>query len=259
MTADNFIAELGASISARKKMTSRLYQVIMAGNATQQLLRSMVLQRWPIKSHWTRNILGIASCIDDYQLRCNLVENIYEEETGKLSNSKRHLEAFANFGVAVGVTRGELERVRPLPETQAVVDHNVRVCNTQAHFTAGVASVLLLMEGQPPIVDDAQRSMEWVMKHLYQLPSDACEFFHHHASSSGDASHVSHLEDNHAVTAREILARYCVTIDLQAQAKRELNRALDLRHKHFDALVRLYYNSDEPPFRWSLPRGGKSS
>ena len=231
-------------------MTSPLYQLIMGGRATQRLLAGMVEQRWPIKNFWTRNILGIASRIPDYGLRRSLVENIYEEETGAISHSRRHLETFAEFGACVGVARAALDSVRPLPETEAVIAHNVGVCNTEVHFTAGVASVLLLMEGQPPIVRDDQHSMEWVMKHVYGLPPEGYEYFTHHASSAGNAQHVSELEDDHANAARELLARYCTTAELQAQAAAALDRAIALRHAHFDALVREFYDDREPAFRY---------
>ncbi|HVK75943.1 MAG TPA: iron-containing redox enzyme family protein [Kofleriaceae bacterium] len=250
MDTSAFIQSLDQRIGARKKMTSPLYQIIMSGRATQRLLAGMVEQRWPIKSFWTRNILGIASRVPDYGLRCSLVENIYEEETGALSQSRRHLETFADFGACVGVARDRLDQVEPLPETEAVVAHNVGVCNGSAHFTAGVASVLLLMEGQPPIVRDDQRSMEWVMKQVYELPPEGYEYFTHHASSSGDVEHVSELEDEHADAARQLLARYCTTDELQAQAAAALDRAIELRHAHFDALVRHYFDEREPAFRY---------
>jgi pyrroloquinoline-quinone synthase len=242
-----FVAELDQMTRDRKKMTSPLYQTILAGKATERLLSTFVIQRWPIKSFWTRNILGIASRIPDYKLRVLLVENIYEEETGALSGSSRHLNTFADFGRAVGVSADQLETTAPLAETDAVVAHNIRACNTEVHFTAGVASVLLLMEGQPPIVSNGGSSMLAVMRDEYRLPDWGYEFFVHHASSDvGDS--VSDLEDEHAEAARELLNRYCDTPELRAQAKDFLARALELRHRHFDAILREAYDPAEPVF-----------
>jgi pyrroloquinoline-quinone synthase len=237
-TQAEFVAELDRMIHQRRKMTSPLYQHILAGRASQGLLREFVLHRYPIKAFWTRNILGIASRVEDYHLRCELVENIYEEETGRLTDSGRHLDTFVDVGVAFGLTREEVvNQTALLPETQAVIEHNVWACNSaDVHFTVGVASVLLLMEGQPPIVDEAGRSMEQVMREVYGLPPKANTFFVHHASSS-DADHVSELEDDHAETARRLLARYCDTEERRAAARAGLERALELRHRHFDAIL----------------------
>lgn len=247
----DFVDDLDSMIEARKKMTSPLYQTILAGKATERLLRAFVLHRWPIKSFWTRNILGICSRIEDYDLRVSLVENVYEEETGALSESRRHLDTFADFGAAVGVSREELERAPIVAETQAVIDHNVRACNSsEAHFTEGVASVLLLMEGQPPIVADTGASMHEVMRDIYGLPESGHEFFFHHASGGADEEAVSDLEDEHAEVARELLRRYCVTAELRERATLALERALDLRHRHFEMILETAYDPAEPVFRY---------
>lgn len=247
----DFVETLDRMIAERKKMTSPLYQLIMSGKATQRLLQNFVIHRWPIKNFWTRNILGIASRIDDYELRISLVENIYEEETGRLTNSRRHLLSFVDFGNSVGVTMDDIQAAPLLPETQAVIDHNVGVCNnTAVHFTAGVASVLLLMEGQPPIVNPQKRSMLDVMRDVYQLPPEGYDYFVHHASSTEGDDHVSELEDEHASVARELLRRYANTPELQDQCVRMLGRALDLRHAHFDAMLRNFYDPAEAPFRY---------
>ncbi|MCB9762807.1 MAG: iron-containing redox enzyme family protein [Alphaproteobacteria bacterium] len=233
-----FLAELDRLIVDRRKMTSPLYQRVLAGEASLPLLQAFVIHRYPIKAFWTRNILGIASRIDDYALRCELIENIYEEETGALTKSKRHLETFVDFGRALGLAREDIvDAPEMLPETEAVIRHNVGVCNrSDVHFTQGVASVLLLMEGQPPIVSADGRSMSQVMRETYRLPPAGWLFFHHHASST-DADHVSELEDDHASTARTLLYRFCTTDALRQGAIDALQRAIALRHAHFDAIL----------------------
>jgi pyrroloquinoline-quinone synthase len=245
-----FLVELDAIIAARKKMTSPLYQLILAGNASLRLLQNFVIHRYPIKAHWTRNILGIASRVEEYDLRRELVENIYEEETGRLTNSRRHLESFIDFGTCLGLTRNQIVDSGPLlPETAAMIEHNVRVCNSHdVHFTLGVASVLLLMEGQPPIVNRQGSSMLSVMRDVYNLPPSGYEFFVHHASAT-EGSATSKIEDDHAETARRILARHCKSEQLKADAKAALRQATDLRHRHFDAMYRFHDPADRP-FRW---------
>ena len=246
----SFIAELDAMIAARKKMTSRLYQTILAGRAPLRLLQNFVIHRYPIKNLWTRNILGIASRIDDYQLRRELIDNIYEEETGGVTRSRRHLDSFVDVGLCLGLTREQVvDADTMLPETQAVIEHNLRFCNRHdVHFTQGVASVLLLMEGQPPIVSERGSSMEAVMRDVYGLPPSGYEFFTHHASAT-EGSAVSDIEDDHAETARRILARYCTADQLRADARAALSNALDARHRHFDAIFERYYDPHEPPVR----------
>jgi pyrroloquinoline-quinone synthase len=154
------------------------------------------------------------------------------------------------------VSQQDIDNAPVLPETQAVIDHNVEACNTQIHFTAGVASVLLLMEGQPPVVSNSNRSMLSVMRDVYKLPPEGIEFFVHHASSvelSGNAAPaaVSELEEDHAETAEKLLDAYCDTDELRDQAHRFLDRAIDRRHAHFDAIFKHFYDPAEPAFRYA--------
>lgn len=253
--SDSFVDELQQMIDTRRKTTSPLYQTILAGKATERLLQTFVIQRWPIKSWWTRNLTGVAARIDDIPIRRLLIENAYEEETGALSSSKRHVDTFEDVGRAVGVDPATLPTAVLLPETLAVIEHNKNACNnTNVHFTEGATSVLLLMEGQPPIINQQDRSMMSVMRDDYQLPEWGYEFFKHHASSDGDRTGVSDLEDEHTEPLRELLTRYCDTPELQSRARESLAAAIELRHAHFDAILREAYDPTEPVFRYSGQR-----
>ena len=251
--SERFVAELEEMISARRKTTSPLYQTILAGKATQRLLQTFVIQRWPIKSWWTRNLTGVASRIDDVEIRRGIIENAYEEETGGLSGSRRHLLSFEDFGRSVGVDPPSLPTAERFPETDALVAHNKRACcDSSVHFTEGVASVLLLMEGQPPITDTSGQSMLAVMRDTYRLPDWGWEFFAHHASSDATSEGgVSELEDEHTQPLRQILDRYCDTPELREGARRSLETAIELRHAHFDAILREAYDPAEPVFRYT--------
>lgn len=252
MSNSAFIDEVEGIIQQRSKMTSPLYQTILAGKATERLLQTFVKQRWPIKSWWTRNLMGIAHRVDDLDLRVSFVENAYEEETGALTHSKRHVNTFEDFGRAVGVDPAELPVTELFPETIAVIEHNKNACNnTNVHFTVGATSVLMLMEGQPPITNPAGHSMMAVMRDEYKLPRWGYEFFVHHASSDSDHTGVSELEDEHTEPLRQLLLRYCDTPQRQADAIESLQRAIDLRHRHFDAILREAYDPSEPVFVYS--------
>lgn len=250
--SEQFVAELEEMIHARRKTTSPLYQTILAGKATERLLQRFVEQRWPIKSWWTRNLTGVASRVDDLPIRRSLIENAYEEEFGALSNSKRHVDTFEDFGRSVGVDTDSLPALPLFPETVAVIEHNKNACNnTNVHFTEGVASVLLLMEGQPPITDREGHSMMAVMRDAYGLPEWGYEFFKHHASSDEDGAAVSELEDEHTQPLRELLIRSCDTPELQAAARQSLAQAIELRHSHFDAIMRDAYDPTESVFHYA--------
>ena len=255
MQINDFLQKLTDIIWERRKITSPLYQIIMKGEATRRLLQNFVIHRYPIKNIYVRNVMGVGSRIEDHKLRRLFVENIYEEETGASSNSGRHVQIFLTFGEYLGVSAETVINTPMLPETKALVDFNLNACNnTNVPIGDGAASVLLLMEGQPPIVNKNGNSMESVMRDVYKLPKKAYEFFTHHASSNVDKKYVSDLEDTHTSAIVEVLRRYCTTDELQQSAIRSLETAIDLRHKHFDALYEKFYDPSEPVFRYSEPR-----
>jgi pyrroloquinoline-quinone synthase len=111
------------------------------------------------------------------------------------------------------------------------------------------------MEGQPPIVSQRGSSMEAVMRDVYRLPPSGVGYFSQHASATGTGA-VSEIEDEHASAARRLLARYCDTEERRRAARAALARAVELRHQHFDAIVREGEGPSEAPFRWRGPDHG---
>src|SRR6476619_6049910 len=182
MQMDDFLKKLTDMIWERRKITSPLYQIIMRGEATRRVLQNFVIHRYPIKNIYTRNVMGVGSRIEDHKLRRLFVENVYEEETGAQTNSGRHVDIFLTFGEYLGVSTETALNTPLLPETKALVDFNLDACNnTNVPIGDGAASVLLLMEGQPPIVNKTGNSMEAVMRDVYKLPRKESEFFTNHA------------------------------------------------------------------------------
>jgi pyrroloquinoline-quinone synthase len=155
------------------------------------------------------------------------------------------------LGECVGVSPETVINHPMMSETKALVDFNLHACNdTNVPITEGATSVLLLMEGQPPIVNSKRQSMEAVIRDVYGLPKKGYEFFTHHASGGEEDSGVSELEDEHTAAIVELLRRYCVTDELQQGALRSLEQSIELRHKHFDAIYDRYYDPAEPVFRY---------
>jgi len=251
MEINSFINSLIELINERKKMTSPLYQVILEGKASQRLLQNFVIHRYPIKNLWVRHLMCVGSRIEDHKLRRLFVENAFEEETGGETRSDRHVTTFLDFGEAVGVSAETVINHPLAPETKALVDFNLHACNdTNVPITEGAASVLLLMEGQHPIVNKSGTSMEGVMRDVYGLPKKGYEFFTHHASSDAGEGHVSAIEDKHTAAIVELQKRYCTTDALQEGARNSLKKAIELRHRHFDMILSKYYDPSEPVFRY---------
>ena len=118
MTRDvqKFVADVEAEISAQhlSLTDAEFLLAVEAGTATREQIGEWAKAFYAI----TRNgrlMIGnfYANSPDDPELRRELAENLYEEETGRISGvGKCHMDVFADFLAAFGVT---LEQARRIP------------------------------------------------------------------------------------------------------------------------------------------------
>lgn len=231
MKPDDLVNKLVDIVEENKKITHPLYQTIMKGEATRELLKNFVLHRYHIKSFWTRNISAIHSKCPDVDARVALAENIFEEETGQLTNSKRHLDLFFNFGQQFGLTREDIDNVELLPETRDVIAWNNKVCGPEHHLVEAVSALIIYMEGQPPVELDGA-TMNHAMRHFYNINDDAMTYFTIHSSHEND------VEDDHAEVGFNLVKAYATTEELQQKCIDALHKSIDVRMKHFSAILR---------------------
>ncbi len=64
----------------------------------------------------------LSRCPDDPELEKMWIENVVEEGTGEITGTDSHKGLFIRFAGACGYSKEELDRVEPLPETQAFLD-----------------------------------------------------------------------------------------------------------------------------------------
>ena len=64
----------------------------------------------------------LSRCPDDPELEKMWIENVVEEGTGEITGTDSHKGLFIRFANACGYGKEELDRVEPLPETEATLD-----------------------------------------------------------------------------------------------------------------------------------------
>lgn len=231
LSPEAMVAKLQEIVYENRKITHPLYQTIMKGEATPLLLKNFVLHRYHIKSFWTRNISAIHSKTPDVPARISLAENIFEEETGKLTGTMRHLDLFFKFGEQFGLTWEEVENLELLPETRDIIEWNNKVCGHEHHLVEAVAALIIYMEGQPPVTWDG-RAMNDAMRHFYQINEEGRSYFNIHSSNDME------VEEDHAEVGFELIRKYAVTEELQQKTIEALRKSIDVRMKHFTAILR---------------------
>lgn len=79
-------------------------------------------------------------------IRAELAENLYEEETGKLSLGKPHAELFLRYPAGLGMDIGRFERITMLPESarfRAYVDE----ATLEAGWEGALVATTIFLEG----------------------------------------------------------------------------------------------------------------
>ena len=64
----------------------------------------------------------LSRCPDDPEMEKMWIENVVEEGTGEITGTDSHKALFIRFAGACGYSKEELDRVEPLPETEAFLD-----------------------------------------------------------------------------------------------------------------------------------------
>ena len=173
------------------------------------------------------------------EVRSALAENIFEEQTGKLSLGRSHPELFLEMMAGVGFMAADLERTEPALEPEArgyraFLDE----VSVAAPWQVGCAVLTIFVEGsvhertemqgkrsRPPIDDLIERHP--LVRH-YGCPPSAMLLARAHGAVEGD----------HRKDAWRSVLDHVDDPDLAARVAEAVERALDLWLRYRDAVAR---------------------
>jgi len=162
---------------------------IERGELTDAQLRHWATQLFIGNKAHNANILGLiyAKC-DDFPARKAIVENLIEEELGRVSGVGRsHPELYLEFAQAIGIPRAELLNARMSPDATAMVHWMYRLADSRPWYVT-LAGISLGSELFNP--DAYVRVIDGLKRH-YRLPDDALLFFSVHVQVDKDHGDTS--------------------------------------------------------------------
>lgn len=185
---NDFRNQLNATLQRNLTLGHPLFGLLMdAANPRPELLKTVVLQGYQL----TRHFLGY---IEDLFYYCplerhkrHLLFNMYEEETGRLSRTKNHVELMQDFIAALGISDAERDAATPLPATQELIDYRMAACRNINRYHIGAAAVMIASEGQnlETLGEEARHS---ILGRVYNLDERDLLFFSVHQKE--DVAHV---------------------------------------------------------------------
>ncbi len=165
---------------------------IERGELTMPQLRHWATQLFAGNKGHNANILGLiyAKC-DDFPARKAIVENLIEEELGRVSGANRsHPELYLEFGESIGIGRDKLLNARMTPDATAMMHWMYWLADAKPWYVtlAGISlgSELFNPDAYERVIDGLKRN--------YKLSDDALLFFSVHIKvdrDHGDSSAAS--------------------------------------------------------------------
>jgi pyrroloquinoline-quinone synthase len=224
LAPEAFIQDLQARIQSRRTFGSHpLWHEIADGKLSGGQLKLFAVQFFLQVREFPRAVSAMHANCPFPEERMELAENVYEEETGRISGCNQpHPELFIKFGEAVGLERGEMTEGQPLPATRALIDW-FELSTKQRSFIEAAAAINLAAEGQVP---GAFGPMARRLQQHYGLSKEAVGFWDIHEMADADHSDVGD----------HIVVRHATDAAMQSRVRDALQHSLDAWWQFFDGI-----------------------
>lgn len=237
-----FRAALRATLESHLTLDHPLFLELMRGTPNWKLLRMMTLQGYQL----TKNFL---TYIEHLFFHCPLpkhkrllLHNLYEEETGRLSKTKNHVELMHDFIRAIGVSDAERDAEQPLPATAALIDYRMERCLDPRRYHLGAAAVMIASEGQNLETRAGQGRHSILAKH-YGLSDKDTLFFSVHQKED-----IGHVQEGIA-----LVADYCDSEEMQQEALTAVDETCRLFYNMYSGVAAEYARLQQEEACTALP------
>lgn len=205
-------------------MEHPLYGALLRGEFSKEQLQAWAIQHYQTTKVFPRIIGQIHAGCPVQEVRTWLAENIYEEETGRLSGTAPHTVLYHRFTNAIGVGSDALESAEPLLETKTMMEWFAGLA-AHGHWVVAACAFLYGFESQKG--GTRERRLQ-ALREAYRLPDDVLTFF---------VIHIG-LDDEHGDVGARIVETYAVTDELQHACRTAFNQAVRLQALAADAMAR---------------------
>ncbi len=224
LAPEAFIRDLEARIQARRTFGGHpLWHAIADGKLSREQLKLFAVQFFLQVREFPRAVSAMHANCPFPEERMELAENVYEEETGRISGCNQpHPELFIKFGEGAGLRREQMTEGQPLPATRALIDW-FELSTKQRSFIEAAAAINLAAEGQVP---GAFGPMARRLQENYGFSKEAVEFWDVHEMADADHSDVGD----------HIVVRHATDAAMQARVRDALQHSLDAWWQFFDGI-----------------------
>src|SRR4051812_4529393 len=148
MDRQTFARALRATLDEQLTLNHPIFLELFRPEKNRELLKVISLEGYQITRYFLQYI-------ENLHLRCplpvhkrRLLFNMFEEETGRFSKTKNHVELMEDFIRAQGIPDAERDAWTPSQATSELIDFRLRNCLRAETYHIGAAAVMIASEGQ---------------------------------------------------------------------------------------------------------------
>lgn len=193
------------------------------------LLRKVALQGYQLTKHFLDYVEHLFFYCPLPKFKKGLLINVYEEETGRLSQTDNHVYLMQDFIRALGISDEERDNALPLPATQELIDYRLRAVRDRSRYHIGASAVMIASEGQNLEVKAGEARHELLGK-VYGLKEKDLLFFSVH-----QVEDVGHVEQG-----LNLVSELCTTAQMQQEALQAVDHTCRLFFGMYDNMYREY-------------------
>jgi pyrroloquinoline-quinone synthase len=221
-----FTAELRGLIDAGRSFGRHpLWLEIAEGKLSLPQLRAFAAQFFLQVREFPRAVSAMHARCPFPEVRRELAESLYEEETGRISGCDlAHPKLFLRFGRGLGMRPEELLDAHPLPTTRSLIEW-FELSTQQRSFIEAAAAINLAAEGQVP---GAFGPFARALERHYGLPRESVAFWDIHELADAE----------HSGVGDHIVVKFAASDELQARVRGALARSLEVWWQFFDGIAR---------------------
>ncbi len=215
---DEFRDELEEKLHQKLTLSHPLFSILLdESRADKELLKRVALQGYQLTKHFLTYIEHLFFHCPMAKHKRRLLFNMFEEETGRLSRTKNHVELMQDFIKALGISDQERDAAVALPATQELIDFRMEACTNTDRYHIGAAAVLIASEGQN-LETLGEEARHTILGRVFGLRESDMLFFSVHQKE--DVGHVQQGLD--------LVADLCTTEKMQQEALESVSHTCNL-------------------------------
>lgn len=199
-----------------------------------ELLQLVSLEGYHLVKVFPKYIAALLHNCPYDEFRPILAANLYEEETGGISKTSRHLDLMQTFLKSVGIDEEKIHQSSPLSSTKDLIDYRWNLVINSQTFHLGAAAITIASEGQNLQKKDGKFKHE-ILQEVYGLKSDDVKFF---------AMHV-HEDQEHVDEGIQIVISSCKNQKMQEDVLRVIDETQERFWSFYSGVYEVYKKSKE--------------